>query len=66
MRDSGVGRSHAAPRADGHRSLGTELTNERLRLLTHRLQQKGSYVINDLLDAEGASAGTEVIIDLEG
>lgn len=66
VRDSGVGRSHAAPRADGHRSLGTELTNERLRLLTHRLQQKGSYVINDLLDAEGASAGTEVIIDLEG
>lgn len=66
VRDSGVGRANALPRADGHRSLGTELTNERLRLLTHRLQQKGSYVIKDLVDDQGAPAGTEVIIDLEG
>lgn len=66
VRDNGVGRAQAAPRGDGHRSLGTELTNERLRLLTHRLQQKGSYIINDLLDADGAPTGTEVIIDLEG
>lgn len=66
VRDNGVGRAKAAPRPDGHRSLGTELTNERLRLLTHRLQQKGSYVINDLLDTDGTPAGTEVIIDLEG
>jgi hypothetical protein len=66
VRDNGVGRAGAAPKADGHRSLGTELTNERLRLLTHRLQQKGSYVINDLRDADGSAIGTEVVIDLEG
>ncbi|MCU0318539.1 MAG: tetratricopeptide repeat protein [Flavobacteriales bacterium] len=50
----------------GHRSLGTELTNERLQLLTHRLQQKGSFVIHDLKDAAGDPAGTEVVIELEG
>jgi hypothetical protein len=30
------------------------------------LQQKGSFVINDLKDASGNPAGTEVVIDLEG
>lgn len=52
--------------AEGHRSLGTELTNERLQLLTHRLQQKGSFTIHDLKDDAGNPAGTEVVIELEG
>lgn len=66
VRDNGVGRNGTARKADGHRSLGTELTNERLQLLTHRLQQKGSFTITDLKDATGAAAGTEVVIELEG
>jgi anti-sigma regulatory factor (Ser/Thr protein kinase) len=79
VRDNGVGRrSSTSPSTplpstplrdgaeQGHRSLGTELTNERLQLLTHRLQQRGSFTINDLKDDAGNAMGTEVVIDLEG
>ena len=65
VRDNGLGRNGHGSSHDGHRSLGTELTNERLQLLTHRLQQKGRFVINDLKDAAGDPAGTEVVIELE-
>lgn len=73
VRDNGVGRSaEANVRVDGnggaagtHRSLGMELTNERLRLLTHRLQQRGSFAILDLKDNLGQATGTEVVIDLD-
>ncbi|MCW5900720.1 MAG: tetratricopeptide repeat protein [Flavobacteriales bacterium] len=65
VRDNGVGRNGKSIKANGHRSLGTELTNERLQLLTHRLQQRGSYTIHDLEDPKGGSAGTEVVIELE-
>lgn len=66
VRDNGVGRNSHGSRPDGQRSLGTELTNERLQLLTHRLQQKGSFSINDITDGAGNPAGTEVVIELEG
>lgn len=65
VRDNGVGRT-VATRNDGQRSLGTELINERLQLLTHRLQQKGRFTVNDLKDGAGHPAGTEVVIELEG
>ncbi len=65
VRDNGVGRNGRGTRTDGHLSLGTELTNERLQLLTYRLQQRGSYTINDLKDPSGRPTGTEVVIDLE-
>lgn len=66
VRDNGVGRNGHGSKPDGHRSLGTELTNERLQLLTHRLQQKGRFTIHDLNDDAGNALGTEVVIDLEG
>jgi tetratricopeptide (TPR) repeat protein/anti-sigma regulatory factor (Ser/Thr protein kinase) len=66
VRDNGTGRNDHESKQDGHRSLGTELTNERLQLLTHRLQQRGSFTIVDLKDEAGNPAGTEVVIDLEG
>ncbi|MBK7945740.1 MAG: histidine kinase [Flavobacteriales bacterium] len=66
VRDNGVGRNGHGSRPDGQRSLGTELTNERLQLLTHRLKQKGSFSINDITDGAGNPAGTEVVIELEG
>jgi hypothetical protein len=62
--DNGIGRQLAAGRAEGDRSYATELTEERLLLLTHRMQQKGSIKINDLFDAEGRPSGTEVVLDL--
>lgn len=65
VRDNGIGRNSHGSRPDGQRSLGTELTNERLQLLTHRLQQKGSFSINDITDGAGNPAGTEVVIELE-
>jgi len=66
VRDNGIGRNAQGAKTDGHRSLGTELTNDRLQLLTHRLQQKGSFTIRDRKDPHGNPEGTEVIIDLEG
>ena len=66
VRDNGTGRNGHGNKPDGHRSLGTELTNERLQLLTHRLQQKGRFTIHDLKDDAGNAAGTEVVIELEG
>lgn len=62
--DNGVGRKAAGGRTDGERSYATELTQERLLLLTHRMQQKGSIVINDLSDERGVACGTEVVIEL--
>jgi len=62
--DNGVGRKAAGGRTDGERSYATELTQERLLLLTHRMQQKGSIVINDLSDERGGACGTEVVIEL--
>jgi hypothetical protein len=64
VRDNGEGRNGLGRRSDGHRPLGMELTNERLQLLTHRLQQMGSFTIQDLQDASGQPAGTEVVIEL--
>ncbi|MEZ4755842.1 MAG: tetratricopeptide repeat protein [Flavobacteriales bacterium] len=66
VRDNGRGRNGDSIKPDGQRSLGTELTNERLQLLTHRLQQKGRFTIHDLKDGSGNPAGTEVVIELEG
>lgn len=65
VHDNGVGRN-GQHRTDGQRSMGTELTNERLQLLSHRLQQKGSFAIHDLHDADGNVQGTKVVIELEG
>lgn len=62
--DNGIGRNWD-PGRPGHRSLGTELTNERLQLLTHRLQQKGSFRIIDLKNDQGGPKGTQVVIELD-
>ena len=64
IEDNGVGRQSAAGRAEGDRSYATELTQERLLLLTHRMQQKGSIVIHDRRDDAGRPAGTEVVLEL--
>ncbi|MEO8069493.1 MAG: tetratricopeptide repeat protein [Flavobacteriales bacterium] len=65
--DNGTGRtkSTAAPKADPqHKSLGMQLTNERLRLLARRIGQNGSFVVEDLQDASGAAVGTRVTLQL--
>ncbi len=64
--DNGIGRGKAAPvsRPGKHRSLGMELTGQRLRLLAKRLDGTGTMAIEDLKDADGAVAGTQVSLEL--
>lgn len=65
--DNGIGRdgckTKAASDAD-HRSLGMQLTGERLRLLARRMSDGGQILIEDLKDADGSSAGTRVTLSL--
>jgi len=63
--DNGVGRDHAVASEGDARSLATVLTQERLQLLTHRMQQRGTIGIMDLRDESGSAAGTQVTIDLQ-
>lgn len=63
--DNGVGRAVAAAAPNDARSMATVLTQERLQLLTHRMQQRGSITIVDRHDADGRATGTEVTIDLQ-
>ncbi len=59
--DNGIGRQGVTSRANGEHSYATELTQERLLLLTPRMQQKG--IIVDRYE-RGAPSGTEVVIEL--
>ena len=63
--DNGIGRQRAGVATegkDGHRSLGMELTNERLRLLSRRMRDEGSISVEDMVDPEGHPAGTRVTL----
>lgn len=65
--DNGIGRdrSAVAPKSDPqHKSLGMQLTNERLRLLSRRLGEAGSFRVEDLKDPAGAALGTRVTLQL--
>ncbi|MBS1570301.1 MAG: tetratricopeptide repeat protein [Bacteroidetes bacterium] len=64
--DNGKGRGIATGRKAGteHRSLGMQLTDERLRLLSRRLGSGNEFEVEDLLDASGAAAGTRVTLHL--
>ncbi|MBP6698294.1 MAG: histidine kinase [Flavobacteriales bacterium] len=61
VEDNGVGRNAAPKRVhpDGSASLGLQLTNERLQLLTFKLGDTGRVKFTDLMEA-GAPAGTRV------
>ena len=63
--DNGVGRNATAAATHSgkdHRSLGMQLTRERLLLLTRRLGGERSVRIEDLHDVHGAAAGTRVTL----
>ena len=65
VEDNGMGRGFKpGPRPDGHKSVGVQLTNERLELLAFRLGEEGRARYEDLLTADGAPAGTRVSLDL--
>lgn len=65
VEDNGVGRSAAPKRAhpDGSASMGLQLTNERLQLLTYQLEGPGRVTFTDL-EREGVPMGTRVEVVL--
>ncbi len=69
VQDNGIGRkASAAIKAkstkNSHLSIATKNTNERLAILNKAGEEKSSVIINDLLDKEENSLGTEVVITL--
>jgi len=68
VEDNGVGRQAAPKRAhsDGSPSMGLQLTNERLQLLSFKLNGHSDRVrFHDLAHADGSAAGTRVELVLE-
>ncbi|MGV9013081.1 MAG: sensor histidine kinase [Flavobacteriales bacterium] len=63
MEDNGIGRIDKVP-APGKRSLGLQLTGERLQLLTERLESEKAFHVVDLKDTLGAPAGIRVSLKL--
>jgi tetratricopeptide (TPR) repeat protein len=65
IEDNGVGRPQEKS-ATGRRSLGLQLTGERLKLLTERMKSRGDFHIEDLKTRDGAPSGTRVVLRLAG
>lgn len=65
VEDNGVGRADAPKQdhPDGSASMGLQLTNERLQLLTYQLEGSGRVTFTDL-EHEGRPAGTRVEVIL--
>jgi ligand-binding sensor domain-containing protein len=67
--DNGIGRKASAEmqqKNQAHRkSHGIMITQERLRMINEIYRVNASVVINDLTDAEGEAAGTEVYIEMD-
>ncbi len=66
--DDGVGRSRAAElkskSASYRKSYGLKMTAERIALVNQVYQTQTQVTINDLVDPEGHSSGTEVILHI--
>ena len=66
--DDGVGRSRAAElkskSANHRKSFGLKMTSERIALVNQLYQTHTQVNINDLVDAEGQPAGTEVVLHI--
>ena len=66
--DDGVGRSRAielkSKSASHRKSFGLKMTSERIALVNQLYQTHTQVTINDLVDAEGQPAGTEVILQI--
>lgn len=62
--DNGIGRQAAASKPTDHRSMGIQLTRERLRLLAYRMGEAGRISTFDLKDQAGNPQGTKVTLQL--
>jgi len=68
VRDNGIGRKQASEEADKkstrYHSMGLKLTEERIDLLRQTRDRKSKVTINDLVNTDGSSAGTEVVVKI--
>jgi sensor histidine kinase YesM len=68
IEDNGVGRKKAmelrSKSATTRKSLGMQLTEERMQLLMTELGTKGEIRVEDLIDSNGEPLGTRVILKL--
>jgi tetratricopeptide (TPR) repeat protein len=66
--DDGIGRAASAAlqqvQAATHRSLGLEITSQRIEMVSAEMNSTQPLLIVDLTDPEGKSCGTEVVIKL--
>jgi sensor histidine kinase YesM len=63
--DNGIGRqASAALRDETHRSLGMQITGERLEDLRRKTKSDAKFEITDLHDSDGKATGTKVIVML--
>ena len=69
IRDNGIGRKRAAQlkskSAEKHKSMGLQITAERLALLTGTGEAGHFFRIEDLYDAEGNAIGTQVVLTIK-
>ena len=68
MTDNGIGRKKAAvlksKSAEKQKSLGLQITHERLALLNLNMNEQTSFNFEDIIDDEGNDAGTRVILKI--
>lgn len=66
IRDNGIGRREAgqlrSKSAEKHKSMGLQITAERMALLTGVDESRPSFLIEDLYDEEGGPVGTRVTL----
>jgi hypothetical protein len=67
--DNGIGRKRSAElnnrSAKKHKSLGLQITRERLALLNQKEDLHSFYEIEDMMDENGEAAGTKVVIKIK-
>jgi len=67
VEDNGIGREETWKKRDdhdGHVSLGTQVTMERLEILRQEKNQKAGMEIIDLKDDSGVGIGTRVVLKI--
>ena len=66
--DNGIGREKAAAMASKsatkHKSMGLTITEHRIAILQNSKTLTTPVTINDLVNADGSAAGTEVVIKM--
>jgi len=69
IQDNGIGREKSATYKEqnkpSHKSMGMQITLERINIHNQKRQSKGEVAITDLFDEEGKAAGTKVQVRLK-